>query len=116
MSNEGISREELTKKRTPSELWNWLIQKVKKICSTDEGIKDFRLQKRHTKEFVEEIRPLAIFGMHKYADNNQVLLQPVIGNQNYDAVVTYLRSKPAYQSYLEITQSCEGKNDYWRRC
>ena len=54
--------------------------------------------------------------MHKYADNNQILLQPVIGNQPYDAVVTDLRTKPASQTYIEITQSHEGENDYWRRC
>lgn len=116
MSNEHVSQKELTKKRTPSELWNWLISKVKQICSTDEGMQDFRLQKGLLKQLVEEIGPLAIFGMHKYADNNQILLQPVIGNQPYDAVVTDLRTKPASQTYIEITQSHEGENDYWRRC
>ena len=116
MASECVSQDDLTKERTPSELWDWLIHKVKQICSTEEDIEDFRLQKGLTKELVKEIRLLAIFGKHKFGDTDQVLLQPVIGNQNYDAVVTYLRSKPAYQSYLEITQSCEGKNDYWRRC
>lgn len=116
MSNERVSPEEITKQRTPSELWNWLIKKVKQICSTQEGIQDFRLQKGLIKQLVEEIGPLAIFGMHKYADNDQILLQPVIGNQPYDAVVTDLRTKPASQTYIEITQSHEGENDYWRRC
>lgn len=116
MSKERISQEELTKKRTPSELWNWLIQKVKQICSTDEGIQDFRLQKGLVKQLVEEIGPLAIFGMHKYGDSNQILLQPAIGDQSFDAVVTDLRTDPASQTYIEITQSHEGENDYWRRC
>jgi hypothetical protein len=116
MSDERVSQEELTKERTPSELWNWLIQKVKQICSSDEGMKDFRLQKGLVKQFVEEIGPLAIFGMHKYGDNNQIRLKPVIGNQPYDAVVTDLRNNPPSQTYIEITQSHEGENDYWRRC
>ena len=116
MSNEGISKEELIKKRTPSELWNWLIEKVAQLGSTNEGMKDLRLQKGLVKQLMEEIGPLAIFGMHKYADNNQILLQPVIGNQAYDAVVTDLRTNPASQTYIEITQSHEGENDYWRRC
>jgi len=116
MSNEGISKEELIKKRTPSELWNWLIEKVAQLGSTNEGMKDLRLQKGLVKQLMEEIGPLAIFGMHKYADNNQILLQPVIGNQPYDAVVTDLRTKPASQTYIEITQSHEGENNYWRRC
>lgn len=117
MSKEHISHEEITRQRTPSELWNWLIQKVEQICSTQQGIKDFRLQKgRLLKRLVEEIGPLAIFGMHKYSDNNQILLQPVIGSQPYDAVVTDLRTEPASETYIEITQSHEGENNYWRRC
>ena len=116
MSNEYVNQEELTKERTPSKLWNWLEQKVNQICSTDAGIKDFRLQKGLAKQLVEEIVPLAFFGKHKFGDTDQVLLRSVIGNQNYDAVVTDLRTKPDYQSYLEITQSHEGESDYWRRC
>ncbi len=114
MLNEGISKEELTKKRTPSELWDWLTQKVNEICSTDEGLQDFRLQKGLVKKLVEEIAPLAIFGKHKFGDTDQVLLasSKII---DYDALVTDLRTKPPSQSYLEITQSHEGENNYWRR-
>lgn len=39
-------------------------------------------------------------------------MQPIIGNQGYDAVVTGLRTKPASKSYVEITQAHEGENDY----
>ncbi|MFC1985628.1 hypothetical protein ACFLWC_01375 [Chloroflexota bacterium] len=78
-------------------------------------MKDFRLQKGLLKQLVEEVVPLAIFGRHKFDDTDQVLLQPIIGNQNYDAVVTDLRTKPASKGYIEITQSHEGENDYWRR-
>jgi hypothetical protein len=116
MSDEHVSQEELTKERSPSELWDWLIQKVKQICSSYEGMKDFRLQKGLIKQLVEEVGPLAIFGMHKYRDNNQIRLKPVIGNQSYDAVVTDLENNPASHTYIEITQSHEGENDYWRRC
>ncbi|MBI2917799.1 MAG: hypothetical protein HYY01_07360 [Chloroflexi bacterium] len=116
MPNEHVSNQELQKARTPSELWDWLIQKVDQICSTPEGIQDFRLQKGLIKQLVEEVRPLAIFGEHKFGDTNQVHLQPVVGNQNYDAVVTDSRTEPHSTSYLEVTQAHEGENDYWRRC
>ena len=66
------------------------------------------------KQLMEEVYPLALFGVRKFGDTNQVLMQPVIGNQSYDAVVTDLRTKPASQSYIEITQSHEGENDYLR--
>ncbi|MDD5038476.1 MAG: hypothetical protein PHN78_04080 [Dehalococcoidales bacterium] len=79
-------------------------------------MKYFRLQKGLIKQLVEEIVPLVIFGKHKFGDNTQVFLHPVIGNQPYDAIVVDTRTKPASQSYLEITLAHEGENDYWRRC
>jgi hypothetical protein len=65
---------------------------------------------------MEEVLPLSIFGKHKYGDTDRVLLQPVIGNQHYDAVVTDRRTKPPTRSFIEITQSHEGRDNYLRRC
>jgi hypothetical protein len=115
MSNEGISREELTKKRTPSELLNWVNWKRERIASTDEGERTLILHKGLAKQFEEEVYPLALFGLRKFGNTDQILMQPIIGNQSYDAVVTDLTSKPASRSYIEITQSHEGENDYLRR-
>jgi len=115
MSNEVISIDELTKKRTPSELRNWLTQKVEQICSTEEGQKDFRLQEGLLKKLPEEIAPLAIFGNRKLGNTGQVLLQPVIGNQPYDAKIINKRTEPASETYIEIAQAHEGQDDYWRR-
>ena len=119
MPNEYVSKEELEKERIPSELWDWLIQKVNQICSTEEGRRAFRLQndkEKLIKKLVEEIAPLAIFSKHKFGDTDKVFLQPVIGKQNYDAIVTYFRNEPASVTYIEITQAHEGEDDYWRRC
>jgi len=115
MSNEGISIEELTKKRTPSELLSWVKRKMDQIESTDEGERALRLREGLAKQLMEEVYPLAIFGWRKFGNTDQILMQPIIGNQSYDAVVTDLRSKPTSQSYVEITQSHEGENDYLRR-
>ena len=111
-----LNEKEITKDRTPTELWKWLIQKVNQICSTEEGKRNLRLQKGFAKQLMEEVAPLALFGKHKFGDTDQVLLQPIIGNQPYDAVITYLNTNPASKNYIEITQAHEGKNDYWRRC
>jgi hypothetical protein len=115
MSDESISIEELTKKRTPSELMCWVKQKMEQIGATDEEEKALRLHEGLAKQLMEEVYPLAIFGWHKFGDTDRILLQPVIGSQNFDAIVTDLRTKPASQSYVEITQSHEGENDYLRR-
>ena len=115
MSDESISIEELTKKRTPSELWSWFKQKNDQICnSSDEGRKALRLHEGLNKQLMEEIYPLAIWAERKFGNTNQVLVQPVIGNQDHDAVVTDLRIDPASKSYVEITQSHEGENEYLR--
>ncbi|MFC1958970.1 hypothetical protein ACFLV6_03575 [Chloroflexota bacterium] len=115
MSDESISIEELTKERTPSELLRWWDRKNDEVYySTNEGRKPLTLHKGRAKEFVEEILPLAIFGERNFGSTDQVLLKPVIGNQSYDAVITDLRTEPASQSYVEITQSHEGENEYLR--
>lgn len=115
MSDESISEEELTKERTPSELWSWFKQRNDQIYySSDEGRKALRLHEGLAKQFMEEIYPLAIWGKRKFGDTAQILIRPVIGFQNYDAIVTDLRTKPASQSYVEITQSHEGENEYLR--
>jgi hypothetical protein len=116
MLNEVISKNELTENRTPSELWNWLIAKVNQISSTKDGMRNLRLQRGLVKQLMEEVAPLALFGKRKFGDTAQILVQPVIGNQNYDAVLTDLRTTPASKNYIEITQAHEGENDYWRRC
>jgi hypothetical protein len=114
MSNEDISIEELTEKRTPSELLSWVKRKIEKIGSTDEGVKALRLREGLAKQLMEEVYPLALFGFRKFGSTDQILMQPIIGDQSYDAVVTDLRNKPASQSYVEITQSHEGESDYLR--
>lgn len=112
MSNELVSIEELTKKRTPSELHSWVERKIKQVGSTDEGEKALRLHEGLAKQLMEEVYPLAMFGFRKFGNTDQVLMQPIIGDQSYDAIVTDLRSSPASQSYVEITQSHEGESDY----
>jgi hypothetical protein len=116
MSNEFISKNELTEERTPSELRSWVIEKTGEMGSTQQGRRVLRLQKGFAKQLMEEVLPLSIFGKQKYGDTDQVLLQPVIGNQHYDAVVTDRRTKPPTRSFIEITQSHEGRDNYLRRC
>jgi hypothetical protein len=115
MLNELINIEELTRERTPSELLSWFDQKNDQIYwSSAVGRKALILHAGLAKKFMEEIYPLAIWGKRKFGDTDQVLIRPVIGGQNYDAIVTDLRTKPASQSYVEITQSHEGENEYLR--
>jgi hypothetical protein len=91
---------------------NWVKRKIEQLGSTDEGLKALRLHEGLAKQLMEEVYPLALFGFRRFGNTDQVLMQPIIGDQNYDAIVTGPRSKPASQSYIEITQSHEGESDY----
>ncbi len=114
---EYVSKAELEKERTPSELWNWVKQKNDQIYyASDEGRKALRLHKGRTKQLMEEIYPLGIWAERKFGNTDQILLKPVIGSQNYDAIVIDKRTEPSTETYIEITQAHEGGNDYWRRC
>lgn len=73
------------------------------------------MQKGLLKNLPEEVAPLALFGIHKYGDTEQVLLQPIISNDNYDSIVFDQRIEPTTITYIEITQAHEGVDDYWRR-
>jgi hypothetical protein len=97
-------------------LRSWVIEKTGEMGSTQQGRRVLRLQKGFAKQLMEEVLPLSIFGKHKYGDTDQVLLQPVIGNQPYDAAVKDLTTDPPTESFVEITQSHEGEDNYLRRC
>jgi hypothetical protein len=113
--NLDLTEEELTKKRTPPELYNWWKQKNDEIYySSDDGKKALRLHEGLAKQFMEELLPLRLCGVREYGDTDKVFLQWVKGNQSYDAVVTDQRTKPQLLSYLEITQSHEGEEQYLR--
>ena len=70
MSNEGFSREELTEKRTPSELMSWVEWKREQIASTEDGERALILHEGLAKQFEEEVYPLAIFGQRKFGNTD----------------------------------------------
>lgn len=114
MSNESIGVDELTKKRTPLQLLDWVKQETERLKLTEEGHKELVLHEGLAKPLMEEVYPLAEFGIRKYGKTDQILIQPIIGYQNYDAIITDLRIEPPIQSYVEVTQSHEGEDEYLR--
>jgi hypothetical protein len=113
--NQILTTEDITKKRTPLELFNWWTKKSDELYySSSEGREAFRLHLGKAKIFMEEMHPLSLFGKRKYDDTDNVIFQSVIGNQSYDAILTDARSEPILQSYIEITQSHDGEEQYLR--
>ncbi len=102
-----ITKEELKVGRTPKELIEWVDHKIKEIAQQEGGKRAIRMRKGHCKQLMEEIYPLSIFGKFQFGDRNDVTLQPIIGNQNYDVLITDHAFSPPRESKLEITLAGE---------
>lgn len=115
MPKHEISEDELTEERTPRELLDWVESTIRRIGSTVEGKRALRFRKGLAKELMEEVHPLAIFGLGKYGESKTVKLKPVLGNQKFDAIVRDITTEPATSSFIEITQAHEGENEHLRK-
>jgi hypothetical protein len=109
MMHEEITESEITIKRTPKELIEWVESR---IMTTDE--ETIRLRKDLAKQLIEEVYPLAIFALKKYGETQLVHIEPKIGNQNYDAILTDDSCSPTSIKYIEVTQSHEGETEHLR--
>ena len=81
------------------------------MCSSDL----VRLRSGLCKELVEEILPLEIHVQKLYKENKCISVQPIIGNQPYDAVVRDKSRAPDETTKVEITLAHEGQNEFFRR-
>jgi len=114
MTDYALSEEEISQERTPSELLSWVELKFEELGSSESGVGDLRLGVGLAKPLAEEVYPLAIFALKKYGEANYIKISPVIGSQNYDAVVTDNSHFPASVSYIEVTQAHEGEERHLR--
>jgi hypothetical protein len=111
----GITKEELERERTPPELSRWVASKFEEVSSNEKGEDSLILKEGILKQLVEEVYPLSIFGYRKFGETNKVLLKPIIGYQNYDAIIIYKNNEVEKREFIEITQSHEGEIDHLRR-
>ena len=99
-----VTKDDVEKQRTPRGLRQFVARRVKKI----KQIKDERhkaMQKEGIyKFFLQEVIPLSIFCLKQYSNNHSI--QPVIGNQGYDAVVRNERGRVI--DYIEVTLPHDG--------
>lgn len=80
-----ITSSELEQPRTPCGLREFVVQ-LKQAVRADESERHRGIQKKgRYKQFLDELIPLSCFAMWAYPDSYKV--QPVIGNQGYDALV-----------------------------
>jgi len=108
-----INESEFQKKRTSHDLMTWCSQILEEIKQDNVEIHKYRLRDGLYKKFIEELLPLSIVANHLSRNNPYLIFQPLLGNQNYDAIVIASDEIPIY--YLEFTLAINGEEDFFIR-
>lgn len=101
-----ITKSEIEKIRSPLGLRQFVVRRIKKIKGkTSERHKSHQKQGLY-KEFWDEIVPLSLYALKSLPKHYRV--QPVLGNQGYDAIVFDKRNDRV--GYIEITYPHDGES------
>lgn len=106
-----LTEELLQTPRTPTQLHSWVHDTLERIGSTPEGKRAIRFKEGLVKPLVEEVLPLGIFAVNHFDSESEVTITPVIGSQNYDAIVQGDEDRIIH---LEVTQAHEGEGEHLR--
>ena len=109
-----LSAEEMTKRRTPRELNDWVPTIFDRFLESNEAKAYLRLKKGLSKQFLEEVWPLALLAKQLFGDSDQIICEPVPGNQKYDALIEDRRSDTPIQIKVEFTIAVDGYDDHLR--
>lgn len=99
-----LNKKDMEKVRTAKDFYIWMINKNKELSSSPEAKTFARSGSQLSKKFYNEIHPLAIFVNKEYKDNNNVLVQPNLGSDNFDAKIINQDDT----KYVEITYAKDG--------
>ena len=105
-----ITKEVLETKRSPKDLRAFVQKTFDSIQSNPGERKIARLKKSYYKELIEEIYPFSIFCELKYSDA-QVLCQPIIGSQGYDAIIENINGELVEN--IELSWPIDGQKDHF---
>jgi hypothetical protein len=108
MVNKYLNELEMETPRSPSELAEWFKLKYEEILADPVEKQKARLHQGLYKYFIEEIYPLVLFVDWKFK-NDDVLCQPKIGSQGYDAII-WLKSDPESIHNVEVTWPQNGQD------
>jgi hypothetical protein len=107
MTNEILSQSDMETARSPSALVNWFRAKYDQIRTNPQEVKKARLMLGLYGQFIREIFPLAVYASWRFPDDD-VLCQPKIGNQGYDARIWRVGQEDKVHT-LEVTWPHDGK-------
>lgn len=108
-----LTKQELETPRTAAEMLTWVDRAAARF-DTKQLKAEAREGKHFAKELLSEARPMALFALRYYDSSSSVTVQHVIGDQNYDGIVTDNRPNPATLRYLEVTTTLVTYDDSLR--
>ncbi len=82
-----ISAEEIQKNRSIADMNLWLKEQYKKFDCSQSAKEYFRARKGLVKQLMEEVLPVFRYAESKYGLCTETTIQPVIGNQSFDALI-----------------------------
>jgi hypothetical protein len=97
-----LTRKELETPRTAAHMLAW-VDAAHARFNTRALRAEARRGKRFADRLVLEARPMALFAFRYFDASPNVVIQHVLGNQNYDGIVDDRRPQPDSLHYLEVT-------------
>ncbi len=101
-----ISKGQLGQRRSVSDLCTFVESIMKEVNSDPQEFESGILHKDLYKVFIDEILPLSQFAKQAYLTSENFEIEPVIGNQGFDAKV--YRPYPKIHEHVEICKPHDG--------
>ena len=104
----ALTKAEIERPRRPDDLFEWVRETYEQFGQTKVGRSTFRLRDGpFLKEFHDETWPLASYAHLFHRGRNEVLFQPVLGSQRYDALIK--ASSGEVINHVEVTTALHGE-------
>jgi hypothetical protein len=102
-----LSKNEYEKKRTPSELNEWVQEIVSLIMEMEKNEKNKLLETGLGKKFNREVMPLNYFVQHYFPDRTDIRVELLSGNESADARIYQKEGKELLYE-VQITEAIDG--------
>ena len=104
---------EMATPRTPDDLYAWVIRKCKELSASPEAKAYARSGATLPKKFYDELFPLATFVSREYSGRSDVVVQPSLANDNFDATIKFTGPNEGI-IFVETTYAKDGYDESLR--
>jgi hypothetical protein len=105
---EILDAADIAQARTPSEFLAWVERKCRELSASEEAKRYARSGSTLPKKFYDEVLPLSRFVAVEYSASADVLIEPNLGNDNFDAKVTLSAESLGHAQFIETTYAKDG--------